>query len=150
VIVLPETLPLRARRWCFLGPLRTRADSIVHYTIHRSQYSTLFYVRAAEGGAGEDEKRRDEGTGEGEVARTRTAGGKAAGAWVIGGLDGRKGMLWRTGVMEGPCAVARGESTNIKGYRSAAGHSTPDAIDSNYVVAAKHGRVSYRFSTISR
>ena len=58
----------------------------------------------AEKGAGEEERRRDEGTGEGakEVAReeerrrnegtgegtkevARTAGGEAAGAWVIGG-----------------------------------------------------------------
>ena len=59
---------------------------------------------AAEGGAGEEERRRDEGSGEGakEVAReeerrrnegtgegtkevARTVGGEAAGAWVIGG-----------------------------------------------------------------
>jgi hypothetical protein len=58
----------------------------------------------AEKGAEEEERRRDEGTGEGtkEVAReeerrrnegtgegtrevARTAGGEAAGAWVIGG-----------------------------------------------------------------
>jgi hypothetical protein len=41
-------------------------------------------ARAAEGGAGEEE-RRDEGTGEGAKEVARTAGGKAAGAWVIGG-----------------------------------------------------------------
>jgi hypothetical protein len=39
----------------------------------------------AEGGAGEEERRRDEGTGEGVKEVARTAGGKAAGAWVIGG-----------------------------------------------------------------
>ena len=56
-----------------------------------------------------------------------------------------EGMLrvWRTGVMEGPCAVARGKDINIKGYRSAVGHSTPDATNSSYVVAAKHDRVPY-------
>jgi hypothetical protein len=46
----------------------------------------LCYTGAAERGAGEEERRRDEGTGDGakkEVART--AGGKAAGARVIGG-----------------------------------------------------------------
>jgi hypothetical protein len=43
--------------------------------------------KAAEGGAGEEERRRDEGTGEGAKAKevARAAGGKAAGAWVIGG-----------------------------------------------------------------
>jgi hypothetical protein len=71
----------------------------------RGQYSsTLCYAGAAERGAGEEERRRDEGTGEGakEVAReeerrrdegtgegakevARTAGGEAAGARVIGG-----------------------------------------------------------------
>ena len=59
------------------------------YYVLTSQHSALCYAKAAEGGAGEEERRRDEGTGEGakEVARvlTRAAGGKAAGAWVIGG-----------------------------------------------------------------
>ena len=64
----------------------------------------LCYAGAAERGAGEEERRRDEGTGEGakEVAReeerrrnegtgegtkevARTVGGEAAGARVIGG-----------------------------------------------------------------
>jgi hypothetical protein len=68
-----------------------RAGSIVHYTIiYRGQYSTLCYARAAGVGAGEEERRRDEGTGEGAKEVARTAGGKeergkAAGAWVIGG-----------------------------------------------------------------
>jgi hypothetical protein len=48
---------------------------------------------AAEGGAGEEERRRDEGTGEGAKEVARTAGGKAAGAWDE--VDG--GMLWRSG-----------------------------------------------------
>ena len=39
----------------------------------------------AEGGAGEEERRRDEGTGEGAKEVARTAGGEAAGARVIGG-----------------------------------------------------------------
>ena len=50
----------------------------------RSQHSTLCYARAAEGGAGEEERRRNEGTGEGAKEVARAAGGKAAGAWVIG------------------------------------------------------------------
>jgi hypothetical protein len=37
------------------------------------------------GGAGEEERRRDEGTGEGAKEVARAGGGKAAGAWVIGG-----------------------------------------------------------------
>ena len=48
------------------------------------QHSTLCYARAAEGGA-EEERRRDEGTGEGAKQVAWGAGGKAAGAWVIGG-----------------------------------------------------------------
>jgi hypothetical protein len=42
---------------------------------------------AAEGGAGagEEERRRDEGTGDGAKEVARAAGGKATGAWVIGG-----------------------------------------------------------------
>ncbi len=79
----------------------------------RGQHSALHHAGASTarcavqgpqmGGAGEEERRRDEGTGEGakEVAReeerrrnegtgegtkevARTAGGEAAGAWVIG------------------------------------------------------------------
>jgi hypothetical protein len=76
-------LSLRARRWCSLGPLRTRAGSIVHYTIQEIvQYAML---GAAERGAGEEERRRDEGTGDGAKEVARTAGGKAAGARAIGG-----------------------------------------------------------------
>jgi hypothetical protein len=45
----------------------------------------LCYARAAEGGAGEEERRREEGTGNRAKEVARTAGGKAAGARVIGG-----------------------------------------------------------------
>jgi hypothetical protein len=48
-------------------------------------YSMLFNARAAEGGAGEEKRRRNEGTGERAKEVARAAGGKAAGAWVIGG-----------------------------------------------------------------
>jgi hypothetical protein len=37
-------------------------------------------ARAAEGGTGEEERRRDEGTEEGAKEVARTAGGEAAGA----------------------------------------------------------------------
>ena len=49
--------------------------------------STLCYARVAEGGAGEEERRRDEGTGNRAKEVARAAGGraKAAGARVIGG-----------------------------------------------------------------
>ena len=40
----------------------------------------LCYARAVEGGAGEEGRRRDEGTGEGAKEVARTAGGEAAGA----------------------------------------------------------------------
>jgi hypothetical protein len=46
------------------------------------------YAGPAERGAGEEERRRDEGTGEGAKEVARAAGGKAAltaGARVIGG-----------------------------------------------------------------
>ena len=52
---------------------------------YRRQCSTLCYAEAAEGGAGEKERRRDEGTGDGAKEVARAGGGKAAGAWVIGG-----------------------------------------------------------------
>ena len=45
----------------------------------------LLYARAAEGGAGEEERRRDEGTGNRAKEVARTAGGKATGARAIGG-----------------------------------------------------------------
>jgi hypothetical protein len=48
-------------------------------------HSTQCYARAAEGGAGEEERRRDEGTGDRAKEVARTAGGKAAGAWVTEG-----------------------------------------------------------------
>ena len=51
-----------------LGPLRTRADSTVRYAMQGN----------AEKGAEEEERRRDEGTGEGakEVARESRGGEK--------------------------------------------------------------------------
>jgi hypothetical protein len=45
----------------------------------------LCYAGAAERGAGEEEGRRNEGTGDGTKEVVRTAGGKVAGARVIGG-----------------------------------------------------------------
>jgi hypothetical protein len=47
--------------------------------------STMCYARAAEGGAGEEEIRGDEGTGNRAKEVARIASGKAAGARVIGG-----------------------------------------------------------------
>ena len=44
----------------------------------------LCYAGAAERGAGEEERRRDEGTGDGTKEVAQAAGGKAAGARVIG------------------------------------------------------------------
>ena len=64
-----------ARRLCPLGPLRTRAGSTVHYAMQGN----------AEKGAEEEERRRDEGTRKRAKEDARTAGGKAAGATVIGG-----------------------------------------------------------------
>jgi hypothetical protein len=56
----------------------------------------LCYAGAAERGAGEEERRRDEGTEDGAKEVARTAGGKAAGARVMEDeVDG--GMLWRNG-----------------------------------------------------
>jgi hypothetical protein len=49
------------------------------------QYSTVCYAGAAERGAGGEERRRDEGTGDGAKEVARTAGVKAAGARAIGG-----------------------------------------------------------------
>jgi hypothetical protein len=62
----------------------------------RGQCSALRYTRASvivrhamqgqqRGDAGEEERRRDEGTGDRAKEVARTASGKAAGAWVIGG-----------------------------------------------------------------
>ena len=56
----------------------------------------LCYAGAAERGAGEEERRRDEGTGDGAKEVARAAGGKAAGAWMIGGLGG-----WRHAIESG-------------------------------------------------
>ena len=59
------------------------ARAAQHTTLCRRQCSTACYAGAAERGAGEEERRRDEGTGEGAKEVARTAGGKAAGA-IIG------------------------------------------------------------------
>jgi hypothetical protein len=84
-MALPETSSLRARRCCFLVP-RAAADTRgQHGTLHHAGASVaLCCVRAAEGAAGEEERRRDEGTGERAKAKevARAAGAKAAGAWV--------------------------------------------------------------------
>ena len=53
--------------------------------MYRRQHSAACYAGAAERGAGEEERRRDEGTGDGAKEVARAAGGKAAGARVIGG-----------------------------------------------------------------
>ena len=82
-----------ARRWWSLGPLRTRAGSVAHYTIQGSvQHRALCYAGAAEGA---QERRREGGTRERGNGRRKSlgllvAGGKAAGAWVIGGRGGRR------------------------------------------------------------
>jgi hypothetical protein len=74
---------------------------MVHCTIQHTgastEYSTLCYARAAEGGAGEEERRKDEGTGERAKEAARAVCGKATGAWVIGGRGGRRRA------MEGEC-----------------------------------------------
>jgi hypothetical protein len=49
----------------------------------------LCYARVA-GAAGEEEMRRDEGTGERAKEVARVVGGKATGVWVIGGRGGRR------------------------------------------------------------
>jgi hypothetical protein len=74
VMVLPETSSLRARRWCFLGPLRTRAGSIAHYTIHIQELSKGSRGRGGRRRGGEKQT-RDEGTGERAKEVARTAGG---------------------------------------------------------------------------
>ena len=70
----------QTRGWLFMK------NTILISTIQEVvQYSMLCYAGAAERGAGEEERRRDEGTGDGAKEVARTAGGKAAGARVIGG-----------------------------------------------------------------
>jgi hypothetical protein len=69
-------------------PPRAAADtrgqySTLHYT--GGQYSTACYAGAAERGAGEEERRRDGGTGDRAKEVAWAAGVKAAGARVIGG-----------------------------------------------------------------
>ena len=56
--------------------------STLHYT--GRQHSTACYAGAAEKGAGEEERRRDKGTGDGAKEVARAAGVKAAGARAIG------------------------------------------------------------------
>jgi hypothetical protein len=76
-----------------------------HSTLPHRSYSS--YARAAEGGAGEEERRRDEGTGERAKEVARAVGGKAR-AWVMQQEDEVEGRaLWEAGVMERSCAVAR-------------------------------------------
>jgi hypothetical protein len=72
-MVLPETSSLRARRCCFLGPLRARAGSALlqRTTLCRSQHSTLYHARAAEGGA---RRRREGGTRERGKGRRKSLG----------------------------------------------------------------------------
>jgi hypothetical protein len=86
-MVLAETSSLRARRCCFLGPLRARAGSVVHHTPHCTGASIVrCAVQRQQRGA--QERRRGGGTREKrEVAKeiVRAAGGKAAGAWVMYG-----------------------------------------------------------------
>jgi hypothetical protein len=71
--------------------------SALHYTGGSTQHSAVCYAGTAERGAGEEERRRDEGTGDGAKEVARTAGGKAAGARarVIGGRGG-----WRHAMEE--------------------------------------------------
>jgi hypothetical protein len=54
-------------------------------TLHRRQHSAACHAGEAERGAGEEERRRDEGTGDGAKEVARAAGGEAAGARMIGG-----------------------------------------------------------------
>jgi hypothetical protein len=54
---------------------------------------TMCNARAAEGGAGEEERTRDGGTGDRAKEVARTVGGNAAGAWVMGGRGGRRRAL---------------------------------------------------------
>ena len=72
-------------------------------------------MTAAEGDAGEEERRRDEGTGGRAKEVARAGGGKAAGARVIGDRSRRlKGACYGgTNVMDRPCAVARGKDINF-------------------------------------
>ena len=60
-------------------------DRRMRWRFEGRQHSTACYAGAAERGAGEEERRRDEGTGDRAKEVARAAGGKAAGTWVIGG-----------------------------------------------------------------
>ena len=64
---------------------RGQHSTLHYFTQETAQHGMLPYAGAAERGAGEEERRRDEGTGDGAKEVARTAGGKAAGARVIGG-----------------------------------------------------------------
>jgi hypothetical protein len=56
-----------------------------HSTLHYTGASIVRYAIQGPQGAGEEERRRDEGTGEVAKEVARAAGSEAAGAWVIGG-----------------------------------------------------------------
>jgi hypothetical protein len=64
---------------------RAAADTGGQYGMLRYTGGSTALKRYAseEGGAGEEERRGDEGTGGGAKEVARTAGGEAAGAWVI-------------------------------------------------------------------
>jgi hypothetical protein len=81
----------------------------VHSALHYSYtQEPVCHVGAVRRGAGEEERRRSEGTREGTKDGARAGGGKATGAWVIViggqgkkrhpmdcGCDGSKGLaLW--------------------------------------------------------
>jgi hypothetical protein len=96
----------------------TRGQS--HTTLYRSQHSALCHARAAEGGAGGEERREKEGRGNGG----RGEGSRSGCLWQGSrGLGGRR-MRWmeacheETGVMKRPCAtVWRGGKTSTQRRR---------------------------------
>ena len=70
-IVLQEVPSLRARRWCFLGPLRAVLYTAVHYTIQElsiARYAMQGQQRGAQ------ERRGDEGAKERGKGRKRSLG----------------------------------------------------------------------------
>jgi hypothetical protein len=97
-VVPQEASSLRARRWCFLGPLRTRAGagSVARYTMQDpAWHAALQCAGAARRGAREGERRRNEKKGEVTKEVARAVGGKATGAWMIGGRGGSGGSELR-------------------------------------------------------
>jgi hypothetical protein len=116
-MVLAETSRLRARRWCSLGPLWTRADSAVHHTMQEPvQHAMPCKSKSRRGGrmrGGEKEGRGSGGTGEGSRSDCGWQG-------IRRGLGDRR--MRRKGAccggadvmeMERSCAVARGKDINI-------------------------------------